>query len=52
MKTTIITLVIQQEKEDPELVDKIADRVYRLDCVKDVEAKLIAEVENESRQPA
>lgn len=48
MKTTIITLIIQQEKEDPELVDKIADRVYRLDCVQDVEAKLIAEVERDA----
>ena len=47
MKTTIITLVILQEKEDPELVDKIADRVYRLDCVADVEAKLIAEVDGD-----
>ncbi|MDE2102710.1 MAG: hypothetical protein KGL39_36030 [Patescibacteria group bacterium] len=41
MKTVIITLVLQTEKNDPDLLDKVAGRAYTLDGVRNVEAKLM-----------
>jgi hypothetical protein len=50
LKTYNIKLKVLVRKDDPELLDKIASRIYTMDCVENVEAKLKKIDEQQTQQ--